>query len=65
MPVVPLDSKYTLDSQPPAECASRVTGAPSVWVLTEFTASSMHFRYLQSHAILVLDVSSQEANLTL
>ena len=47
MPAVPLVNRYTLDSQPPAECASMVTGAPSVSFLTAFTASSMRFKYLQ------------------
>lgn len=51
IPAVPLDSKYTLESQPPAEWANIVTGAPSVCVLTEFRASSIRLRYLQIESV--------------
>ena len=42
-----LTSRYTLDSQPPAECARMVMG-PSVANFAAFTAASTLFRYLQT-----------------
>ena len=62
IPAVPFDSRCTLESQPPAEWASMVTGAPSVCVLTEFRASSIRFRYLQIESVENLFICSQYAH---
>ena len=46
MPAVPKPSRYTLASHPPAEWASRDTGAPPVASFMAFMQASTRFRYL-------------------